>query len=305
MIVRAVPSVTASLCARNNGLIKQKNFYKNRAICLLTALWRVFYCKNINVNFVLCIKWQVAGQIMQKFFKMSCAGNDYLYTFNKKPSKRQILALSSRNGGLGSDGVVVIYKRGKNFGLKIYNADGSKASFCGNASMSVAKHLFDSGYVFSNCFYLHTGAGLKRVKVLGKNICKRVILQLGEPSFFIHKGQYVGRQSINERFKLYDEKGELCFTASVVWVGNLHLVITDFKNHCNELNRIVKAVRKSGLFPNGVNVEFVTFKEGRIIATVYERGSGRTLACGSGCGAIFAVLNKTQRAAAPKSATAG
>lgn len=229
---------------------------------------------------------------MQKFFKMSCAGNDYIYTFNKKLKKRQIILISNRLSGIGSDGAVTIYKKGENWGLKIYNADGGRASFCGNATMSVAKYLFDNGLVLGNYFCLHTDSGIKKVKVIGKNICKRVILQIGEPSFTVSKNQFINGQCINERFRLYYDSEQVDFTASVVWVGNLHLVVTSFKNCEKERERIVNAVQKSGLFPSGVNVEFITFHDGCVSAVVYERGSGRTLACGSGCSAIFAVLNK-------------
>lgn len=233
---------------------------------------------------------------MQKFFKMSCAGNDYFYTFGKKPSNGEIQALCSRYIGCGSDGVVIIKRAGKNYRMQIYNSDSSSATFCGNATMSVAKYLFDNRLVEKREFLIGTGAGLKAVKVLGKNICKRVILRVGKPSFFIKKGLFVPQIAVNQTFNLATNGEVLSFIATAVWVGNLHLVVTQHDGGVKKMKQIVDAVADSGLFPKGVNVEFVRLVKGEARAVVFERGSGKTLACGSGCVAIFAVLNKLKLA---------
>ena len=205
---------------------------------------------------------------MLSFFKMSCAGNDYLYTFAKKPSKEVIKSVCNRYGGIGSDGVVIIYKKGENFAIKIFNADGSFASFCGNATLSVAKYLFDSGLV-----------------------CKKVRLEVGKPHFQVNKKQFVNKCAINKLFTLFTENGEkVRFRASVVSVGNLHLVVRVGEFNNLKMKKILSAVNKSGLFPNGVNVEFVSFANNRAKVVVFERGSGRTLACASGATAVFWAL---------------
>ena len=87
----------------------------------------------------------------------------------------------------------------------------------------------------------------------------------------------------------------LRFVASVVWVGNPHLVVTKFVNSNAQMQDIVNAVKTCGLFPSGINVEFVTLKKREAVAVVFERGSGKTLACGSGCVAIFWVLHHLKR----------
>ena len=228
---------------------------------------------------------------MLSFFKMSCAGNDYLYTFAKKPSKEVIKSVCNRYGGIGSDGVVIIYKKGENFAIKIFNADGSFAPFCGNATLSVAKYLFDSGLVLKNRFVICTDSGDKKVTVFGKKVCKKVRLEVGKPHFQVNKKQFVNKCAINKLFTLFTENGEkVRFRASVVSVGNLHLVVRVGEFNNLKMKKILSAVNKSGLFPNGVNVEFVSFANNRAKVVVFERGSGRTLACASGATAVFWAL---------------
>ena len=224
---------------------------------------------------------------MQNFFKMSSAGNDYLYTFSKKPKSKVILAVCDRYSGYGSDGVVVIYKRGENFALRVFNSDASFALFCGNATLSVAKYLFDSGLVSSNKFCIHTDSGLKKVTVCGKRICKKVRLEVDKPTFNVDEKLFLKGFAKNKLFTLIYKNQKIRFRASVVGVGNLHLVINADGFSNLKMKKIVSAVNNSGLFPKGVNIEFVSYVNGVAKVVVFERGSGRTKACGSGAIAVF------------------
>lgn len=224
------------------------------------------------------------------FAKMSCAGNDFLFTFNKGITKEEIVSACNRNTGIGADGVVLIYKIKDDFAIKIYNADGSFANFCGNATLCTAKYLFEKGFVKKNKFIVHTDAGDKKVIVTGKLNYKKVRLEAGKPSFRTTKEYFLNQEAKNKLFRLFCGDEIIRFRASVVDVGNLHLVVlvADF----NELriNKIISAINGSKLFSQGVNVEFVKYNGKTAKVVVYERGCGRTRACSSGATAVFWTL---------------
>ena len=224
---------------------------------------------------------------MHSYFKMSCAGNDYLYTLSRKPSRSEIIAVCNRYSGIGSDGVVVIYKKGENFGFKIYNADASHANFCGNACMCVAKYLFDNGLVDKKRFEIITDSGIKRVFIEGKKVCKSVRLEVGKPSFSVSKNLFSGGKTINKLITLENNGKKIRVRGSVVDVGNLHFVVTNVELNNFKMKLALNAISQSELFKNGVNVEFVNYKKYAPKVVVFERGSGRTLSCASGACAVF------------------
>ncbi len=217
----------------------------------------------------------------QKIFKMSSAGNSYVYVYGKKLSKDGIITLS-RNSM--SDGVVFIYRRGKSYGFLIYNKDGTKARFCGNAAMCVAKYLFDGRLVLSREFFVFTDSGRKFVQITDGGKKQKVRLEVGYPHFLRLNGS---RRVQNRKplfLKLHGEKIKLI--CSYVFIGNKHLVI--FGEYDDDKKReIVSEISKNAFFKGGVNVEFVRIIQNKIYADVYERGSGKTLSCGSGAAACF------------------
>lgn len=223
----------------------------------------------------------------ETIFKMSSAGNSYVYVFGKKLSKEEIKTLSVKNS---SDGVVFIFKRGKTYGFLIYNKDGTKARFCGNAAMCVAKYLCDSRRVLSREFCILTGSGRKKVYKTGSGKKQKVRLEVGYPHFLRLNGNQV-LQNRKPLFLNFNGK-KIKLICSYVFVGNKHLVIFGEYDD-NKKREIVNQISKSNMFKCGVNVEFVRVIKNKIYADVYERGSGRTLSCGSGAAACFFAVLKT------------
>lgn len=222
-----------------------------------------------------------------RLFKMQSCGNVYYYTCEKKPSDLFIKTVCVRGK---TDGLVTIYKSNNCYGFKIYNKDASFANFCGNASLCVGRYLFEQGIVNKKDFYLKTDCGNKKIKIFGEPNCLKVGLEVGKPHFCLSSGTISNKPKM-----LCISNGQgVFFKGYLVNVGNLHFVMLSSDNgqNINDCENTVKILNQSGLFKNGVNAHFVSLNNNVITNIVYERGSGRTLSCGSGAAAVFFVLNK-------------
>lgn len=221
---------------------------------------------------------------------MHGAGNDYIYidTFQSpivNPSELAIL-LSRPHTGIGSDGLVLIGASSiADFSMRIFNADGSEAMMCGNASRCIGKYLYEKKLTTKRVITLETLSGIKtlHLDVLDGKV-KSVTVDMGKPSdiHYVDLGL-----SIN-------------YPAGVaVSMGNPHLVI--FVNDISsvDLPVIGPILEHHPLFPNRVNVEFAQIiSTGNIHMRVWERGSGITMACGTGaCATAVAAFftNKSGR----------
>ncbi len=231
------------------------------------------------------------------FIKMEGAGNDYIYLDLVKNSynldfQRLATEISSRHFGVGGDGLVLIMKGDYgNFRMRMFNADGSEAEMCGNAIRCMGKHLFDHGYPGKKNFTIETLAGPKRLAVAsvdrqGKASLLRV--DMGEP--------VLNPAHIPVTFEREPATGieALGYRGTAVGMGNPHLVI--FTDEITDHQVLVDGPRleKAPLFPKKVNVEFVRVLDPSSIAMrVWERGTGETLACGTGAcaAAVAGVLN--------------
>ena len=221
-----------------------------------------------------------------RFFKMQNCGNDYIFVFNR-PTQEEVIRLCNRNFGIGGDGVVYLYKKKDTFGYEIYNSDGSRATFCGSVTLCLGLYLY--AVKKGKSFDVLTDSGVKRVSVFPRGKKVKVGVEVGKPHF----QEPIGNQKIFNKLLFLRFGGKtLRVRATLVNVGNLHLVIKGlYSIHLRE--KIVNAINESGTFPGGVNVEFVERRKRYAKVIVYERGSGKTLCCSSGGGAVFAVLNKT------------
>lgn len=250
-----------------------------------------------------------------KFVKMQGAGNDYVYidclkekelcnienldTYNKRITS---LArnMSNRNFGVGSDGLILI-KKGKEapFMMEMYNADGSISEMCGNGLRCLSKYVYDERLTELRKFKVETGAGIKEVEISktnNKNLAEFVKINMGKPEFNIKKIPAIWNKEniINEKIPLHSFY--LRFTA--LSMGNPHCVIfVEDKEILDELplDHYGKLIEYMETFPNRTNVEFVYVKdENEIYQRTWERGSGETLACGSGaCASVVAgVVNE-------------
>ena len=240
-----------------------------------------------------------------KFTKMQGAGNDYIYIngFEAIPPHLSSLAvkMSDRHFGVGSDGLVMIVpSKTCDFGMRMFNADGTEAEMCGNAARCVGKYLYDHGMTDKTELTLETLAGIKRIYLtVAHGRVTSVKVDMGEPRLLpgdlpvLLPGDRVVAQPI-----------EVCghrFSMTCVSMGNPHAVIFLDDLQAYDLHAIGRAIEHHELFPRRTNVEFVKVLAPDVLQMrVWERGAGETLACGTGACAslVAAVLNDRSRRAA-------
>ena len=221
-----------------------------------------------------------------RFTKMHGAGNDYIYVDTQRyPIEHpETLAIkwSAPHTGIGSDGLVLIGSSEKgDFSMRIFNADGSEAKMCGNASRCIGKYLYEHGLTHKQEIRLETLSGIKILQLHVKDgSVSSVTVDMGKPADepVDYDGQ--GAKPMKERPIVAGGKQWIGTTVSM---GNPHLVI--FVEDLNEID-IEDAgpkLENHPLFPGRINVEFAQILEdGKIRMRVWERGSGITQACGTG-----------------------
>ena len=223
-----------------------------------------------------------------KFTKMHGAGNDYIYVDTTKypiesPEKLSV-AWSAPHTGIGSDGLVLIGCSDRaDFSMRIFNADGSEAKMCGNASRCIGKYLYEYGLTSKTTITLDTLSDIKVLKLHIENgIVDTVTVDMGIPA------------DMQEQTVEADGRK---FTGTTVSMGNPHLVIfvDDIKEI--DLESIGPKLENHPSFPGRTNVEFAQILEdGKIRMRVWERGSGITQACGTGACATAVAAALTGRA---------
>jgi diaminopimelate epimerase len=228
-----------------------------------------------------------------KFTKMHGAGNDYVYIDCTKSeitnpgelSKK----ISDRHFGVGSDGLVLICKSDvADFGMRMFNADGSEAQMCGNATRCIGKYVYDKGLTTKTDLTLETLAGVKRLTLFADNgKVSRVKVDMGIPAL---RPAEIPVLADGERVVgLPLEVGGETFSITCISMGNPHAVIfvKDVKSF--DVHRVGKLIENHAIFPEKVNVEFIELlPAGELRMRVWERGSGETWACGSGACASLA-----------------
>ncbi|NLF24706.1 MAG: diaminopimelate epimerase [Deltaproteobacteria bacterium] len=233
------------------------------------------------------------------FAKMHGLGNDYIYfECLKEPrsfSRSQIQTLCNRHFGIGADGVVLILpSKLHDFRMRMFNADGSEAEMCGNAVRCVAKYLYEKGFTAQRKIVLETKAGPKtlELRIQGGRV-ESVRVDMGEPLLDPARIPVLSSKSaiISEPFE--DLGQTLNFTC--VSMGNPHaiFIVPEITDHL--VLELGPKIEKHPIFPAGTNVEFIkVLGRSKIEMRVWERGSGETLACGTGAcaSAVACVLNK-------------
>ena len=228
-----------------------------------------------------------------RFTKMHGCGNDYIYVNTMEydipnPSEAAI-AWSDHHKGVGSDGLVLIGSSPvpeADYTMHIYNADGSEAMMCGNASRCIGKYLYERGLTDKREIRLLTLSGVKTLQLhISHDIVECVTVDMGEP-VLEDETQFISSRGLN--------KGVF------VSMGNPHYVIfTDDVDLVGEMGRILEC---HPAFPQRCNIEFAHVlspsQEGSttIRTRVWERGSGITLACGTGACATAVAAGMTRRA---------
>lgn len=228
-----------------------------------------------------------------KFYKMHGIGNDYIYIdcFQEKVDNPHELAikLSDRHFGIGGDGIVLILPSDvADCKMDMYNADGSQGKMCGNAIRCVAKYLFDQGLAEEVKLSIETLSGIKQVRLNFRNgVLDDITVNMGVPVFSYNI-------SSDEKMSETIEAGGEIFDITNVSMGNPHAVIFVDDVDSTPVEEIGKVIENHPSFPDRTNVEFVEIiDDSTIKMRVWERGSGETLACGTGaCASLVAcVLN--------------
>lgn len=214
---------------------------------------------------------------------MHGAGNDYIYinssVYHIENPEMFTMKWSSSHTGIGSDGLVLIGKSDvADFSMRIFNADGSEAMMCGNASRCIGKYVYDKGLTDKKEITLDTLSGIKRLFLHPEeNLVTKVTVDMGEPKV---ESKDIGIDNISYR-------------GSVISMGNPHFVI--FVDDINTVNlaEIGPVIENHPSFPDRTNVEFAQVAgDNKIRMRVWERGSGITQACGTGaCATAVAAIS--------------
>ena len=239
-----------------------------------------------------------------RFTKMHGAGNDYIYVDAQKydvpdPSAAAI-AWSNRHTGIGSDGLVLIGKPyggiDADFSMRIFNADGSEAKMCGNASRCIGKYLYERRLTDKTTIRLQTLSGVKTLKLhlagceTPEAKVESVTVDMLAPSFHVPE-QY------DEAVGGVLTVGSRTFHGTFVSMGNPHFVCFVDDIDTLDVARYGSAMEYATAFPERCNIEFAELKaDGTIRTRVWERGSGITMACGTGACATAVAAAVTGRA---------
>ncbi|WP_408070349.1 diaminopimelate epimerase [Butyrivibrio sp. JL13D10] len=245
------------------------------------------------------------------FTKMHGCGNDYIYVDGSKEKIAKedkpdlVKLLSDRHFGVGGDGVIFINKFEDDladFEMEMYNADGSYSEMCGNGIRCVAKYVYDKGLTDKKKLRIISGGRVRILELKTEdNIVTSVKVNMGAP--ILEPAQVpvklpdekvmAGKQVVNYPIKVMDRE----YSITCVSMGNPHAVV--FLNRgvdidSLDLEKIGPRFEHHAFFPKGINTEFVTIDDRENVhMRVWERGTGETLACGTGCCAtvVACVLN--------------
>ena len=233
-----------------------------------------------------------------KYTKMQGIGNDYVYVncFHENIENPSEVSrrISDRHFGIGSDGLILIKPSKKaDFEMEMYNADGSQGAMCGNGMRCVGKYVYDYGLTDKTRISVDTKSGIKYLDLTVENKkVKLVRVNMGAPVLeakaipMIYEGENVISQPFNVGQDIYE--------ITAVSMGNPHAVVYVENVKNLPLEEIGPKFEKHTAFPESVNTEFVRVIDRKTLEMrVWERGSGETLACGTGaCAvAVASVLN--------------
>jgi len=251
-----------------------------------------------------------------RFTKMHGIGNDYVYVdlFKEKVPDPVALAIavSDRHFGIGSDGLILIGpSKAGDVSMRVFNADGSEAQMCGNGIRCVAKYAFEHKLARSEEVRVETPAGVKSVRVtvadgrvtrarvdmgeprlLRKDIpmtgpaneqCVDAALTVTSPAVEVRRGRQLGPG----RVEFHATSRATTFQATCVSMGNPHCVIFVPDVQAIALEQIGPLIERHEAFPERTNVHFAqVVRPDEVIVRTWERGSGVTLACGTGASAV-------------------
>lgn len=233
-----------------------------------------------------------------KFTKMHGIGNDYVYmdcTRERLENPGEIARLvSDRHKGIGSDGLILIQSSDEaDFEMAMYNADGSYGKMCGNGIRCVAKYVYDNGLTDKTEISVISGGAVKYLKLTVENgKVKKVRVNMGEPILKPSEIPVVGEgEKLVAAPIVVDNQ---VYEMTCVSMGNPHAIVFMKGVKDLDIEKIGPKFEHHSCFPNRTNTEFVEILDRKnVFMRVWERGTGETLACGTGCcaTAVACVLN--------------
>lgn len=232
-----------------------------------------------------------------KFTKMHGLGNDYIYVnaFEEAVADAPALAvaMSRPHFGVGSDGLVLIGpSAAADFEMRMFNADGSEGEMCGNAARCIGKYVYERGLTRKTRVTLATGGGIKTLQLqVAHGQVEQVTVDLGAPALDPARIPVAldGERVLDHPLVIDGQTHRI----TCVGMGNPHAVIFVDDPQAVDVHGIGRQIEHHPLFPGRTNVEFVhVARRDRLEMRVWERGSGETLACGTGAAAslVAAVL---------------
>jgi diaminopimelate epimerase len=230
------------------------------------------------------------------FWKMHGIGNDYIIVNclkkDVKEPEKTARILSNRHKGIGSDGLILVYPSPvADFKMVMYNADGSRGRMCGNGIRLLGKYVYENRLTRNRVLLIETDSGIRRLHLHVKNHkVETVTVHMGSPAF---GAEHIPIQTEDDVWLLKSiQIGSTQLEVTCVSMGNPHTVIFNHGTREKEFSHWAPALAESAYFPEGTNVELVTVKdEVHLDVRVWERGSGETLACGTGaCAAVVCAV---------------
>ncbi|WBY64743.1 MAG: Diaminopimelate epimerase [Thermocaproicibacter melissae] len=234
-----------------------------------------------------------------KFTKMQGIGNDYIYIncFEEKVDDPSALSirLSDRHFGIGSDGLILIEPSDiADCKMDMYNADGSRGMMCGNGIRCVGKYVYERGIAKKDVLTVETLSGVKTLKLSVKDgKVGEIEVNMGSPILEPEKipASFQGEKVVNQPLTVGGKE----YRVTCVSMGNPHCIVFVPDTKSLPIEKIGPQFENHPAFPERVNTEFVqVHSEHEVSMRVWERGSGETLACGTGaCAtAVACVLNQ-------------
>jgi len=232
----------------------------------------------------------------REFTKMHGLGNDYIYfnclTEDIPHPEALAVRLSDRHFGIGGDGIILLCSSDRaDVKMRMFNADGSEGKMCGNGIRCVGKYLYDNGIVTRTNLDVETPSGIKKLELhVQDREVRSVRVDMGKADFSPESIPVLlkGGPVIHREFSV---AGRKCFITCVS-MGNPHCVVFVEDVDSVPIATAGPMFENASVFPDRVNTEFVQARSGKVLKMrVWERGSGETLACGTGaCASVAAAV---------------
>lgn len=242
-----------------------------------------------------------------KFTKLQGCGNDYVYINcvenNDFDGAELAKKVSDRHFGVGSDGLILIKASDKaDFFMDMYNADGSKSGMCGNGIRCVAKYVYDYGLTDKTSISIETGSGIKyldlkldyETSLLGEKSKEKKVVEvtvdMGSPITRPELIPVISSQDTVKNMPII--VGNETYHITCVSMGNPHAIVYVEDTKAVDIEKIGPLFENHEIFPERTNTEFIHVIDRHTIdMRVWERGSGETLACGTGaCASVYACI---------------